>query len=64
MSAANPSRARRPRVVVEPGADGRRWFAQCIAPGCAWSYSNVVKSDVQTHATYHRQSPHESKGEA
>lgn len=51
------AKPRRPRVVVEPGSDGKKWFAACVTPRCDWpGYSNTVKSDVQQHATWHRDS--------
>jgi hypothetical protein len=43
----------RARVVITEAADGgrTRWTASCTR--CPWTYSNVVKSDVQMHKRWH-----------
>ncbi len=39
-------------IVTAPDGDRTRYTAFCDR--CGWSYSNVVKSDVQTHKRWHR----------
>lgn len=48
---------RRPRVrttTTTQHSEVQRWKATCEVPGCGWSYSNIAKTDVQVHTSWHK----------
>lgn len=56
MSTAIPCRKPKVAVIQGPGhrtPDGS-WGAVCAVPRCDWAYINVIKSDVQQHASWHK----------